>query len=513
METEVLIIGGGATGTGIARDLSLRGISCILVEQQDINAGATGANHGLLHSGARYVGKDPEAAMECHQEGEILKKYAPQCVENTGGLFVAVKGDNENYIADFPSMCMRANIPYKEISVSEAMDIEPSLSNNIIAAFKVMDATIDPFRLSLDNISDAETRGAKLLKFSKVTEFIREHGRIKAAKVLNTLTGEILIIEASQFVNAAGAWADMVANMAGAKINMLYAKGSLLVTASRMNQNVINRLRQAGDADILVPGGTVSIIGTTSVEIDHLDDIRPTAKEVDQIIKEGACMVPELETTRYIRAYAGVRPLVWQEGQGGRSISRNYTLLGHEESHLDNFITITGGKLTTYRLMAEKTCDLVALRLKNDMTCVTANTTLPKSDEAKWTEPGKSSKEWFKADSPKETLLCECEMVTTSMVDNIVSEIRSNGKIPNLNEIGLRSRVGKGPCQGAFCSFRVTSHLYNKGVFECDRGVSEIKNFVNERWKGFKPIIRDKELVQTDLQEAFLCSLLGIENE
>lgn len=512
METDVLIIGGGATGTGIARDLSLRGINCILVEQHDLNAGATGANHGLLHSGARYVAKDAEAAIECHEEGEILKRLAPQCIEDTGGIFVAVKGDNENYVADFPIMCRKAGLPFKEISVAEAREKEPTISPNAIAAFEVLDGTIDPFGLSLDNIADAEKHGAKLLRYSKVTEFIKDGGKIKAAKVVNTKTGAETIIEATQFVNSAGAWADIVADMAGAKISMLYSKGSLLVTSSRINKRVINRLRQAGDADILVPGGTVSIIGTTSIEIDNLDDIKPTAKEVDQIIKEGAAMVPDLGITRYVRAYAGVRPLVFSGEGEGRNISRNFSLLGHEDEGLENFISITGGKLTTFRLMAEKASDMVASRLNNDSPCLTAVNPLPASRKGEWTEPGKSPKKWLNAPGDKETLLCECEMVSTSMVDSIVSEIQEEGKIPNLKEIGLRSRVGKGPCQGAFCSFRVSSHLYNTGVLKEDSGVLEMKDFINERWKGFRPLIRGNELVQTDLQEAFLCGFLGIEN-
>jgi hypothetical protein len=99
LEPQVLIIGGGVTGTGIARDLALRGIPSLLVEKRDINAGASGSNHGLLHSGARYVASDREAAMECHEEGEILRKIAPQCIEDTGGFFVGVEGDDENYIA------------------------------------------------------------------------------------------------------------------------------------------------------------------------------------------------------------------------------------------------------------------------------------------------------------------------------------------------------------------------------------------------------------------------------
>ncbi len=100
-ETQVLIIGGGATGTGIARDFALRGVQCILVEQGDINAGTSGANHGLLHSGARYVSADQDSAIECRKEAALLKKLAPQCIEDCGGLFVAVQGDDEKYVADF----------------------------------------------------------------------------------------------------------------------------------------------------------------------------------------------------------------------------------------------------------------------------------------------------------------------------------------------------------------------------------------------------------------------------
>src|SRR5512137_2897316 len=114
MDTQVLIIGGGATGTAVARDLALRGVACVLVERDDLNAGASGRNHGLLHSGARYVANDAEAAAECRAEGEILKRVAPQCIEETGGLFVAVEGDDEGYVAAFPALCARAGIAARE---------------------------------------------------------------------------------------------------------------------------------------------------------------------------------------------------------------------------------------------------------------------------------------------------------------------------------------------------------------------------------------------------------------
>src|SRR5210317_1780406 len=134
LKTQVLIIGGGATGTGLARDLALRGVNCVLAEYRDINAGASGANHGLLHSGGRYVFADKQSAKECRQEGKLLKNLAPHCIEDTGGLFIAVEGDDESYVADFPNLCSQCDIAVQPVDVKEARELEPELSDKLIAA-------------------------------------------------------------------------------------------------------------------------------------------------------------------------------------------------------------------------------------------------------------------------------------------------------------------------------------------------------------------------------------------
>lgn len=514
METQVLIIGGGATGTGVARDLALRGIEVVLVEQQDINCGASGGNHGLLHSGARYVCTDPEAAVECRDEGEIIKKIAPHCIENTGGLFIAVEGDDENYAGDFPQMCAQSGIPFKKITAGQALALEPSLSGRIIAAYEVEDATIDPFMLSLENISHARQLGATVMRNTRVTGFIRDGKNIVAARLSNLITGEQSTVSALQIVNASGAWAGTVAEMAGASIPMVYSKGTLVITGSRITGRVINRLRQASDADILVPGGTVSIIGTTSVTTKSLNDIHPAVEEVDLIVREGAAMVPELEKTLYIRAYSGVRPLISSRSQeSGRSISRGFALLDHSENDLDNLITITGGKLTTYRLMAEKASDLVCSRLKVTRPCSTRTTPLPSTSSGKWTEPGFAPRSWIKKHETDDTLLCECEMVSKSAVDEIVTALQKQGARPTLSAIGLRSRIGKGPCQGGFCGPRVVSHMYDRGYLKGDEGIDNIRQFIRERWKGQRSVAWSKGLIQAELQEAFHCGLYGLENQ
>ena len=512
ISTQVLIIGGGATGTGIARDLALRGLKCILVEQNDINAGASGANHGLLHSGGRYVFSDQGSAAECRQEAELLKRLAPQCIEDTGGLFVAVQGDDEKYVADFPHLCSQCNIPVKELDPHAARELEPTLSDKLIAAYMVEDACIDPFKLSMENIFQAQQLGSTLLRFTEVVGFEKNKNKILATRLLDKVTGQEILIEAEQVVNATGAWAAIIAGLAGVGVNIVYSQGSLLITHNRITRRVVNRLRPSANADILVPGGTVSILGTTSVRIDNLDDVHPTVEEVDSIVGEAAAMIPVLETTRYIRAYAGVRPLVSSQSAGDdRSVSRGFALLDHASDGLDNFVTISGGKLTTYRLMAEKTADLVCQRLGVSQPCRTSTDPLPEAQPVKWTQPGLAPKLWLKDHDPEDILLCECEMVPKSAVDAIIASIREQNGQPDLRSIGLRSRVGKGACQGTFCGVRVSTYMYDQGLLDANQCLKNIGEFLSQRWKGQHPILWDRQLVQSEFMEAMHCGFFGLE--
>jgi glycerol-3-phosphate dehydrogenase len=513
IKTQVLIIGGGATGTGIARDLALRGVRCILADKEDINAGASGANHGLLHSGARYVSSDTEAARECREESNLLKRLAPHCIEDTGGLFVAVQGDDEQYIADFPGLCDRCGIVATSIPVDRARELEPELGDKVIAVFRVPDAAIDPFRLSLDNMADAQSRGALFLKRARVSGFRISKGRITSTTLVHTVSGEQTEVEADHVVNAAGAWAGIVSSMAGIDIPLLYSKGTLLVTQHRLNKRVINRLRPPTDADILAPGGTVSILGTTSIRVSDPDRIAPTTQEVDQIILEGAAMMPVLRTTRYMRAYAGVRPLFSTESKGNdREVSRGFVLLDHHDTGLDNFSTITGGKLSTFRLMAEKTADLVCQRLGIAYTWKTRKSPLPQYSHTRWTEPGLAPKAWLSKAVRKDLLLCECEMVPQSTVDDMAAALGRRNKTPDLNALALRSRIGKGPCQGAYCSIRVTAHLYNRVLTNGYEGLEGLKAFLEERWRGQQPMLWGVPLAQAELAEAIHCGMFSMEN-
>jgi len=514
-ETDVLVIGAGATGAGVMRDLALRGISSILIDRSDLNAGASGGNHGLLHSGGRYASADTRTAAECRHEGDILKRIAPHCIDDCGGMFVAVEGDDEAFAQRFPENCRAAGISCEEQSTDAARMREPALPDTVIAAYAVPDATIDPFSLVLGHVDHALHLGdSAYLPHTAVDAFEITNGVIETVICRDLRSGAETRILARQVVNAGGAWAMDIAQRAGCSdVRLLYSKGTLLVSNTRISAGVINRLRVPGDGDILAPGGTVSLLGTSSQTVPRLDDNRPTVAEVDHILAEGAQMLPVLETTRFIRAFSGVRPLLAAPETGGnaRRASRRFLLFDHEDQGLKNFVTIAGGKLTTFRLMAEKTVDLVAARLGNTAASTTATEPLPQGDAIRWTEPGLAARDWYRRADPSDMILCECEMVAQSAVDAITAEAPGSEPHMSLNAIAQRSRIGKGACQGGFCAMRVTSHLYDAGVYDSREGLHLMRAFLAERYRGVRPVLWGAQLPQAELAEILQCGLAGLD--
>ncbi|GHM30583.1 glycerol-3-phosphate dehydrogenase [Escherichia coli] len=462
--SDVIIIGGGATGAGIARDCALRGLRVILVERHDIATGATGRNHGLLHSGARYAVTDAESARECISENQILKRIARHCVEPTNGLFITLPEDDLSFQATFIRACEEAGISAEAIDPQQARIIEPAVNPALIGAVKVPDGTVDPFRLTAANMLDAKEHGAVILTAHEVTGLIREGATVCGVHVRNHLTGETQALHAPVVVNAAGIWGQHIAEYADLRIRMFPAKGSLLIMDHRINQHVINRCRKPSDADILVPGDTISLIGTTSLRIDYseIDDNRVTAEEVDILLREGEKLAPVMAKTRILRAYSGVRPLVASDDDpSGRNVSRGIVLLDHaERDGLDGFITITGGKLMTYRLMAEWATDAVCRKLGNTRPCTTADTPLRLTGTGRshaaqsdlLPAPLRGSAVYRHGDRTParlsegrlhRSLVCECEAVTAGEVQYAVENLNVN----SLLDLRRRTRVGMGTCR------------------------------------------------------------------
>lgn len=503
---DVIIIGGGATGAGTARDCSRRGLRVLLVERFDISTGATGRNHGLLHSGARYAVTDKESAEECIKENMILRKIASHCVEETDGLFLTLPEDDINFQSKFVDACRQAGIRADVIDPKEALRIEPSANPDIIGAVRVPDGAVDPFRLTASNIMDAKLHGASVLTYHEVTELIREQDHIAGIRVLDHKTNETKSYYGSVVVNAGGIWGHNIAKLAGININMLPAKGALLIFGHRVNNIVLNRCRKPADADILVPGDTICLIGTTSSKVpyEEVDNMYVTPEEVDLLLREGEKLSPLLAQTRILRAYAGVRPLVASDDDpSGRNVSRGIVLLDHaKRDGLEGFITITGGKLMTYRLMSEWTTDLVCKKLNVSAACTTATEKLPGSRENAEETSKKiisipvaqrnstinrhgDMADKFSENTPLDnSLICECEEVSVGEAKYAMNELDVN----NLVDLRRRTRVGMGTCQGELCACRAAGLMSNMKKSCTKRAKADLSSFLNERWKGMAPI-------------------------
>ncbi|MBR3101362.1 MAG: anaerobic glycerol-3-phosphate dehydrogenase subunit A [Muribaculaceae bacterium] len=522
---DVIVIGGGATGAGTARDCALRGLNVLLVERNDFTNGATGRNHGLLHSGARYAVTDGESASECIKENTILRRIARHCVEETDGLFITLPEDDLGYQKTFVDACQKAGIRADIITPDEARRIEPSVNPTLIGAVRVPDASIDPFRLTMANVRDAQLHGANCLTYHEVEGLIIAQNRVEGVKLLNKLNGERVEVRANVTINAAGIWGQRIAAMAGATVNMFPAKGALLIFGHRVNNMVINRCRKPANADILVPDDTVCVIGTTSdrVPVETVDDMRVTDEEVKVLLSEGEKLVPALASTRILRAYAGVRPLVAADNDpSGRNISRGIVCLDHDtRDGVAGFITITGGKMMTYRLMAEEATNMVCRKLGVDAACTTADTPLPGSEpqveksiekdlsfaqRAAQGRHGLLATE-IKANTPAEkALVCECEGVSVAEVRYAIEKLHVN----NLVNLRRRTRVGMGTCQGKLCACRAAT-LMGRYSGDVEKAKLQLAGFLDERWKGVKPIAWGSTLREAQLTATVYQGLCGID--
>ncbi len=363
-------------------------------------------------------------------------------------------------------------------------------------------------------MADAKAHGAHLLTHSQVIAMRRDGNRIRSVRLRQLQTGAEIEVEAEQIVNATGAWVGEVARLADLRLPVVWSKGSMLITQERIGERVINRLRPASSGDIIVPGGTVSLLGTTSIRSSDIEHLHVGTDEVDFLVEEIAKVVPAIRTARLIRAFAGVRPLLSSTtaSDDDRTISRGSSVIDHTGDGIANFITVLGGKLTTYRLIAEKAADLVCSRFGLKAACSTREMPLPAAAINAWVAPGHAPSLWLHRRTGADSLLCECEMVPESGIAAIVEHLRTIPERADLDSIRLRTRMGKGTCQGAFCGLRTTGFLYDLGVFREEQGIEDLKSFLQTRWKGLRPVLWGQQMVQEQLQEAIHCGMFNLEN-
>jgi glycerol-3-phosphate dehydrogenase len=518
---DALVIGGGATGAGLLRDLARRGMRTLLVDRSDLGTGTSGRYHGLLHSGGRYVARDRDAARECIVENRIVRRIAPFAVEDTGGYFVATPDDPDDYVDAFPALCAASDVDCEEVDVGEVLRRNPTLNPRIRRAFLVPDAAVEPWALIEGNVADAAALGSAALPYHKVVGFDRSGERLLAARVVDVRSGTEYRVMAGQMVSAAGAWGGQIAAMAGAKLTMAPGKGTMLVFNQRMTDAVINRCHKPGDGDIMVPVGTVAILGTTDIHVADPDDWQITRPEVDELLDEGEKLFPQLRRMRLLRAYGGVRPLYdpSETGTESREVTRAHVVLDHAvRDGIGNFTSIVGGKLTTFRLMAQDTADVVARKAGVTARATTAQEPVPDPHGA-----GKARYHWLggrlaahEADGGGDAaLLCECELVTRSQLEDVLDR-----RWPcSLDDVRRLTRLGMGPCQGGFCTFRAAgamadhaARMTTDAVAIGDMTERAMADFLRERQRGTQPIAHGRQLQEAVMTAGFHWGTLGLDS-
>lgn len=544
--TEILVIGGGSTGAGVAWDAALRGFKVILVERRDLTHGTTGRYHGLLHSGGRYVVKDPRSAVECIHENRILRRTHAHCIEETSGFFVVTPEDEGDYPDRFKAACDACGVPCAEIPVREALRHEPLLNPRISRVFEVPDAAADSFLATHATAQAARLAGAHILVYHEVTALLTGGGegerQVTGARVCNLATGEELLIRADMVINAAGAWAGRVAGLASLEVNVIPGKGVMLAINHRIVNTVINRCKMPADGDILIPIHTVAVIGTTDEKVTDPEHLRIEPWEVQLMLDEGDKLTPGLSRARVLRAWAGVRPL-YQEGFAGesRDATRALTLLDHRlRDGVRGLLTITGGKWTTFRLMAETTVDQACAQLGVKRACKTADTPVPGVEQGHYWLGHRLHE--VEATAAQGELVCECELVTRTMLEAAAH----NNPTLTLDDLRRDVRLGMGPCQGGFCAYRAAGILHENTAQGTPRTQGEplwevahmqspalarpagngeatnpasaqspnllLRDFLQERWKGLTPILWGQQLKQARLDELLYLSLLNVDH-
>ncbi|ELY53001.1 FAD-dependent oxidoreductase [Natronococcus jeotgali] len=378
--TDVLVVGGGATGTGIARDLALRGVDVTLAERGGLSAGTSGRSHGLLHSGARYAEADGPEARACLEENRTLAEIAGACVRETGGLFVQLSEDDPAYFEAKREACEEVGIPTEVVDGDTAREEVPDMSEDVERALRVPDGVVYPSRLVAANAADAREYGADVLPHAPVTDMRREGGRITEVELGGEVDGTI---EPTHVVNAAGPYASSIAELVGATVELRPTRGVMVSVDYDRLEPVLNRCRDPDDGDIVVPHDDEVVLGTTSVPVDDPEAYERADWEIERSVEDCAKMLPAVADAARLRTWWGVRPLYEPEEAAidARGISRGFHLLEHADEGVANLATIVGGKLTTYRKMAEATADLVCEHLGVDADCETATRRLTAADD------------------------------------------------------------------------------------------------------------------------------------
>ncbi|MDE3217231.1 MAG: glycerol-3-phosphate dehydrogenase/oxidase, partial [Gemmatimonadota bacterium] len=379
---DLLVIGGGITGAGVARDAALRGLQVLLAEKDDFAAGTSSRSSRLIHGGLRYLEHGQlELVFEASGERRRLLRLAPHLVRPLRFVWPVYDGARVPFwkvragVTLYDALAMFRNVHrHRKLSAAGVAAEEPMVARaGLRGGVSYYDAATDDARLTLANVLDAERAGATVLNHVAVEALTVQRGRVTGARLGDRLAGGSVEIAARAVVNAAGPWSDAVRRLegAGAGRRVRGSKGAhILVPRSRVGNHGALTLLSPSDGRVMfaLPAGAFTVFGTTDTFTDASpDEVRASEDDVAYLLQAAGAFFPEARLARgdVVSAWAGIRPLVATSAGHPSAASREHAI----ETTAAGVIAITGGKLTTYRIMARQVVDLACRRVAGGRPC------------------------------------------------------------------------------------------------------------------------------------------------
>ena len=531
-EYDVIVIGGGITGVGIARDLVMRGVSVALFERDDFASGTTGTCMGMLHGGARYIAYDPGITEESCLESGYIQRIAPHLKFRIPFMTVVTPRDRhglslmDSYFTEYDKyQSLKNGKLHTRLTLDEALKVEPGLSRDVLGAVVFDEWGVDVFRLNLLNALDASLKGALVENHTPVTEMIVKGDRVEGVRVAGERGSRE--IYAKFVVNATGPWVPQVTGMVGIDYPMRPSKGTHILLDRRITTMGVTVEAGDGRQVELLPHENTTMVGTTDEDyFGNPDEVRCNDQDVEYLLSAMERALPSIRQARILRGMAGVRPLLFDWGKPTEKITRDFEIMDHEKRDgLGGFITIAGGKMVIYRLMAEKLSDVVCGKLGISEPCRTQKEPLPGGENSPGVEEyeevlsshaaqrmvhrhGGRVKEIvgdIKKDPSKGSFICHCEPVMEAEVRYSVREEMAR----TLDDVRRRVRLGMGPCQGTVCTLKGAVVLGDEMKLSAPQVHLQAIRFLRERWKGKKVALRGDQAAQEELNQYYH---LGIYN-
>ncbi len=362
-EFDIIIIGGGITGAGVARDASLRGFRVALFEKNDFAAGTSSMTSKMLHGGLRYL-KNYEFRLvrQAALERKVHLDIAPHLSERMQFLVPLYNWSDEGKIMRRLGLFLYDVIAFpkgigkrKHVSAKELVNKLNLLENDdLIGGSLYFDCKTDDARLTLANILSSTAAGAKILNYAKVEKWKSVPDGIEIS-AMDLETQETLLVKGRVLIICAGPWSERVENMGedfNGKSNLRLTRGTHLRMRKKLDEHPCLIVNNDGRPIYLIPQIDYDLAGTTDLDYNgDPNDVAPTLEEIDYIIDACNKLFPSVNYSRddVVACFSGVRPLIYQKGADEGKTSRDHSTFVDESG----IITLVGGKLTTYRVMAK----------------------------------------------------------------------------------------------------------------------------------------------------------------